>query len=182
MFKKTTSFLLSFFWLYTAAGQVIPADSIHTIDGGSISLTQYAGKKIMIVLVPATFTEADHQILLQTNTLYKQFMDSIEFIGVPSYERGYADSLSNEIKNWFRDSLQLGFTITTGMYTGSTGGIQQSYLFKWLTTASLNGHFETDTGSNWQTFLLNEAGELKAVFDANTPLDIRLIHRILQSQ
>lgn len=182
MVKNIISLILLSACLFSAAAQTVPADSVVTIDGNSISLSQYAGKKIMLIVIPVSHNEADSLLLLQTETVYQQYKDSIEFIGIPSYEDGYTDSVSTEIKNWYGNTLQLHFTITTGMYTRNSSSEQQSWLFKWLTTESLNGHFGTEVTGNWQKFLLNASGELKAVFDSTTPLSSYLLNMLMNTE
>ena len=174
--------IISLFFICTcsllAAGQTVPADSIPLIDSGSISLSQYAGKKIMLITIPVNHSEADSLTLINTEAIYQQYKDSMVFIAVPSYEDGYADTLQPAIKSWYRDTLHLSFIITTGMYTYNSSGSQQAYLFQWLTTETLNGHFGADVTGNWHKFLLNAAGGLNGVFSEGTKLSVGLIDAI----
>jgi glutathione peroxidase len=156
---------------FFAEAQTVPADSIALMDSGSISLQQYAGKKIIIVAIPVGRSETDSLQLLLTESIYQQYKDSVEFIGVPSIEDGYADSLNAETKAWYRDVLHISFPITTGMHTRNSSGALQHPLFRWLTDETLNGHFRTEVNGNWQKFLLNAAGELIGVFSAETELN-----------
>lgn len=160
--------------------QIIPDSVLQTINGDTIQLSQYHGKKLLLIVLPVSHLMEDSLLLISIENIYQQYKDSITFIGVPSYEDGYVDSVSTDIKAWYRDTLHLSFIITTVMYTRNSSGSQQSYLFQWLTNENLNGHFGTDITTYGQKFLLNSSGELKAVFDAVTPLDNRLLNFILE--
>lgn len=179
MLKIFFALVLTRVVLFSAQAQSIPNAVIKTIDGDSITLNQFSGKKIIIMTLPVSHSEADSLMLLKADSAYQQFKDSLAFIGVPSYEDGYTDSLQADIKYWYRDVLHLGFIITTGMYTHSSSESMQSSIFKWLTVDSLNGHFSFEINKYGQKFMLNEQGEIKAVLDETTSLTSRLLRTIL---
>jgi glutathione peroxidase-family protein len=180
MTTKITVILLLCVSHFFAKAQAVPGNYLLTLNGDSAQLSQYQGKKILLIVLPVSHAAEDSAVLLNIESIYQQYKDSITFIGVPSYEDGYVDSLSTDIKAWYIDTLHLSFIITTGMYTRNSSGSQQSYLFQWLTTETMNGHFGTDITTHGQKFLLNQYGELKAVFDAGTALDERLMNFILE--
>lgn len=165
--------------IQVAHAQSIPNTTITTIDGDSIELNQYHGKKLIIMVLPVTHSEADSLALLKIDSTYQQFKDSLNFIGVISYEDGYADSLQAVLKDWYRNTLHLGFTITTGLYTHTNSGEQQAPVFQWLSTEALNGHFGTGIHTFGQKFILNENGEMNAMLDETTRLTPRLLQAIL---
>lgn len=164
---------------FFAKAQVIPDSALPTINGDTMQLSQYQGKKVLLIVIPVSHAMDDSSTLINIENFYQRYKESITFIGVPSYEDGYVDSVSTNIKAWYRDTLHLSFIITTGMFTRNISGSHQAYLFQWLTNENRNGHFGTDIIAHGQKFLLNESGELKAVFDAGTALDGRLMDLII---
>jgi glutathione peroxidase-family protein len=180
MTRKIISMLLFCSCHFFAKSQVVPDSSLTTIDGDTIQLKQYPGKNILLVVIPVSHTPADSLWLLNLDGTYQQYKDSLTLIAVPSYEDGYVDSVSADTKAWYRDTLHLGFIITTGMFTRNSSGEQQSWLFQWLTNENRNGHFGTDLTTYGQKFVLKPTGELKAVFDAATPFSGTLMNIVLR--
>ncbi len=180
MTRKIIGVLLFCTCHFVARSQVVPDSSLQTIDGDTIQLKQYPEKNILLVVIPVSHTPEDSSWLLTLEGTYQQYKDSLTLIAVPSYEDGYVDSMSAAIKAWYRDTLHLGFIITTGMYTRNSSGDQQSWLFQWLTSENRNGHFGTDVATYGQKFVLKPTGELKAVFDAATPFSGILMNIILR--
>lgn len=175
MITKITILLLLCMNQFVANGQTIPDSYLQTLSGDSIKLSQYQGKKVMIIVLPVSHTAEDSIILVNVETTYQRYKDSVVFIGVPSYEDGYADSLSTDIKAWYRDTLHLTFAITKGMYTHNSSGSEQAFLFRWLTTENMNGHFGADITTHGQKFVLNEHGELHGVYSETTLLSTKLM-------
>ncbi len=175
MITKITVLLLLFMNQLGANGQTAPDSYLQTLSDDSIKLSQFQGKKVMIIVLPVSHTAEDSIILVNLETTYQQYKDSVVFIGVPSYEDGYADSLSTDTKAWYRDTLHLTFAITKGMYTHNRSGSEQVFLFRWLTTETMNGHFGADITTHGQKFVLNEHGELHGVYSETTMLSTKLM-------
>ena len=172
----TIAILLS---IATVFGQSAPAVSLHGIDGDSLQIGQYQGKKIIIVMLPVGNSLVESEWLTAIESSYQQYKDSVTIVGIPSYEDGYNDSLIPALKNWYRNTLHLNFFITMGMYTHNSSGAQQHQLLQWLTTEKQNGHFGTGINTWGQKFVLDKTGQLRAVFDSDTPLDETLMRFII---
>lgn len=179
MTRKIIAIVIFCICHFFAKAQTVPDSSLTTINGDTIHLSQYQGKRLILIVLPVSHNIEDSLTLISMDSTYQQYKDSITFIGIPSYEDGYDDSTIAATKAWYRDTLKLSFIITTGMFTRNSSGTLQTYLFKWLTNENGNGHFGTDITTYGQKFLLNPSGELKAVFDAATALDNRLMSFIL---
>ncbi|MFT3682278.1 MAG: hypothetical protein QM791_18540 [Ferruginibacter sp.] len=162
--------------------QTAPADSIATIDGNNISLYQFQPKKIFLVTMPVSSNEVAAANAMLLESIYQQYKDNVEFIGVLSSEDGYADSLLSSIKSWYRDSLHISFPVTTGINTRNSSGETQHILLKWLSLATLNGHFETVVLGTGQKFILDSSGRLISVLDAATPINSHLMGRMISRQ
>ncbi|MES2849440.1 MAG: hypothetical protein V4685_10320 [Bacteroidota bacterium] len=159
--------------------QEVTSINISMINGDTISLDQFAGKKIMLVLLPVDTLEADSLFLLHIDSTARAYADSIEFIGIPSYEDGYRDSIHASVKNWYNDRLHLSFKITVGMYTHNSSGVLQHPLFKWITDEEQNGHLEATISGYGQKFLLNKSGGLMAVLSSGTMLKTKLMNALI---
>ncbi len=175
MSKKIIPLILFCCCHFMVNAQTMPVTFLPTIDGDTIQLSQLQGKKIIFVVLPVRHGPQDSTWLLNLDKVYRQHQASIAVIAVPSFEDGYVEAQQADVKNWYRNPLNLSYVITTGMYTRSSSGRQQSALFQWLTNETLNGHFRTDINGYGQIFVLNRAGELKAVFDASTQLTKKMI-------
>jgi glutathione peroxidase-family protein len=180
MTLRTIITALFFVQATTTIAQVIPNAQVTTIDGDTIQLNSFLGKKIMIVVLPISHSPSDSLELINIESMNKLYNQKLTIIGVPSYEDGFHDSLQFDLKDWYRNKLQLSFTITNGMYTQNSSGDMQSPAFKWLTAETLNGHFATNIISYGQKFFLNELGELKVVLDSATLLNQNILDLIMQ--
>lgn len=159
-------------------GQQLPASVLVTIEGDSISTSQFTDKHLMFVLLPS---QTDSFSLAALDSASLRHQDSVQFIGIPSYEGGYNDSVATQLQAWYRQSLHTDFIITKGMYTHSSSQ-QQHPLIQWLALQEQNGHFETVIESYGQKFLTDKNGVLKAVLDKETELSTVLMNAILQSE
>ena len=140
---------------------------VESVDGKTINLSDYKGKKILI----AEFNAAnpDESFLGMLDTL--QNSDTgIVVIAVPATD--FDGNTSNSKIKSLKADLNLNYLVTeTGKVARNSGGSQLS-LFKWLTSLSDNTHFDVDITSEGQMFLVSEKGELLAAVGKGTPPDI----------
>jgi len=134
--------------------------SVTTWDGKDISLDQYRGKKVLLVVLPASKTTQDSILLVAMDSLVT--FDTIAIIGIPSYEDGFQDDSLESLTTWYKSLAGDSIVITQGMNTRKTSPYQ-SDLFAWLTSKDLNGHFDQDVMGAGTKYLINEAGELYGV-------------------
>lgn len=153
------------FLFASAQNSNVPASiydfKVTALNGSTIDLSQYKGKKIMIVNTPE---EADYsRQYSELEALYQQHKDNLVIIGFitndfqiepgstkhPKRERHYNVTFPQAAKVLVR-------------------GNDMAPIYKWLTQKQYN-HFE-DTEVKWdfQKFLINENGVLVADFDPQT--------------
>jgi len=161
--------------------QQLPQTGVITIEGDSIHTSQFTGKHLLFVLLPIQPTPTDSLLLTALDSASLRHQDSVQFIGIPSYDDGYTDSLTTQIQNWYRQILHVDFIITKGIYTHNSSG-QQHPLLQWLAFQEQNGHFETVINGYGQKFLIDKNGVLKAVLDKDTDLSPVIMNAILQSE
>lgn len=153
--------------------------SINTISGDSQSLRNYEGKKIMIVILPATQSSDDSAYLNRLDSLSKSTHDILKIVCIPSYEDGFSAENSSILYDWYQSSLDSNILIAQAMYTHRTT-LEQDKLFNWLTYAELNGHFDEDVLGSGQMYFINETGDLYGVFNPESKWSNKLINRMLQ--
>ena len=165
----------------------IPAQSlpsIHgysatTIQGTTINLSHYYGKKIMLVNT-ASFCSYTPQFgdLEQLYANYKQH--NFEILGFPCNDFGGQDPGHDSVINTFCTS---NYSVTFQMMSkiaivaGDT-----SPVYKWLQRSNLNGKQDVGVAWNFNKFLINETGNWVAYHPSSvSPLDTSITHWILSA-
>ncbi len=137
--------------------------SVTTIEGQTHTLQEYAGKKIMVIILPVTQTADDSAYLRKMDSVALTNSSRFTLIGIPSYEDGYTDSSLAALQPFYRSLLDTSVVISQGMYTHQSSDSLQSPLFNWLTHVSGNTHYEQEVGGIGQGYYINEAGELTSI-------------------
>ena len=152
--------------------------SITTADGEVTSLAKFSGKPMVIVVLPVTRTIDDTLLLLQMDSLGKEYKDSLLMIGVPSYEDGFKDDSLLSLTTWYKSLAGESIIITTGANTRKNSPYQ-SELFQWLTNKDLNGHFDDDVAGVSAKYFINGSGNLCAVLGKDVSLINQTVETIL---
>ena len=163
--------------LFTIAGfsQSIYQLSFQDINGDTISMNRYAGKKTMIILVPFNQQDTAYKQL----TVFKaRYADSIQIIGIVSHEDGFKAEQASVLSGIYRP---IGLTLTKGMHTRKSAGNQQSPLMQWLTDNTKNHRYNTDAAGPGHKFFITETGILYAVMSPPSSLQSPIINRIVHS-
>jgi glutathione peroxidase len=140
---------------------------LKNIDGKDFDLSQYKGKKVLIVNTASKcgFTPqyADLQKLAD---LYK---DKVVVVGFPANNFGQQEpGTASEIKTFCKDRYGVTFPLSQKV---SVKGDDIDPLFKYLTTAP-NPDFTGEIKWNFEKFLIDENGNLIHRFRSQTtPLD-----------
>ncbi|MEA4980463.1 MAG: glutathione peroxidase, partial [Petrimonas sp.] len=126
-------------------------------DGKKFDLSQFKGKKVMIVNVASKCGFTPQYELLQE--LYDEYKDTgFVIIGFPANNFKDQEPGSNkEIKEFC--TLNYGVTFPM-MEKISVAGNDQAPLYKWLTHKSENGKIDQEVTWNFQKFLIDEKGNL----------------------
>lgn len=159
------------------------SDSIYTIPvkgiaGNTINLAAYQGKKLVIVLLPASSEDTSVRIR-DIEAFQASHQESVVVIGVPALESspsaGWLSRLQGMVSN---DSVH--FVVTEPMLVNRGEG--QSALFAWLTHKEHNLHFDHNPEGAGSKFFVDQSGELYAVKGARLALDSPLTERLLTRQ
>lgn len=144
---------------FSAKGQ--QQDSIYdikleSIDGKSIELSQFKGKKILFVNVASKCGFTKQYDGLQE--LYTQYKDKLVIIGIPCNQFGGQEpGTSSEIQSFCRLTYGVDFPMTKKI---NVKGENQHPLYTWLTKKKLNGKKSSSVKWNFQKYLVDEEGNL----------------------
>jgi len=153
--------------------------SITTFDGQQHSLGQYQGKRVLLVVIPSTYTSSDSDFLRNMDTVAMDYQDSITVIGIPSYEDGYYDDSLYSLKAYYGDLVLSPCIIAEGMDTRKASAYQDP-LFGWLTNQSQNGHFDEDVKGVGEMYFIDPQGNLYGVFGPEQALNGALMEQMMQ--
>ena len=143
---------------------------VQNIDGKTLDLKQYKGKKVLIVNTASkcgyTKQYADLQKLADT------YKDKLVVIGFPANNFGGQEPGENlNIKEFCKQTFGVTFPLAE---KSSVKGDDISPLFKHLTTAA-NPDFTGDIKWNFEKFLIDEDGNLMRRFrSAVTPMSTEI--------
>jgi glutathione peroxidase len=143
--------------------------SVTAIEGHYKSLDVYKGKKLLIITLPAQQNSSNDSFLNALDSIRTMYDGSLSIIAVPSLENGYMPAKKNELKQWYKSKLNSGIMVTEGVYTRKTSGSNQHPLFRWLTNADKNGHFNVDADAAGQFFVVSKSGALYSVLSGQVP-------------
>lgn len=176
--KKKITLVLSIMVILmgSISAQSIYEFTVEDIDGNEISLSQFKGKKIMIVNVASKCGLTPQYEQLEE--VYQKYKDqNFIIIGFPANNFLKQEPGTNEeIKEFC--SLNYGVTFPM-MAKISVKGKDQAPLYNWLTSEELNGFKDSSVKWNFQKYLIDENGSLVHVINPKvSPDDEKIIEWI----
>lgn len=160
---------LAILWvLLLFAGPRIYDFKVDTVDGGKIDFSRYKGKKIMIVNTASLCGNTPQYAGLEK--IYQKYQDKLVIVGFPANNFGSQEPGSNaDIKAFCTKQYAVTFPMAAKI---SVKGDDIHPLYKWLLEESKAKHLEpADVKWNFQKYLLDEKGNLVAVFSPKTQPD-----------
>jgi glutathione peroxidase len=138
---------------------------VDAVDGGKIDFSKYKGKKVLIVNTASMCGNTPQYEGLEK--LYKKYQDKLVIIGFPANNFGSQEPGSNkEIQEFCTKKYAVTFPMAAKI---SVKGTDIHPLYKWLLDESKAKHFEpAEVTWNFQKYLLDEKGNLVAVFSPKT--------------
>lgn len=138
---------------------------VDAVDGGKIDFSKYKGKKVLIVNTASLCGNTPQYEGLEK--LYKKYQDKLVIIGFPANNFGSQEPGSNkEIQEFCTKKYAVSFPMAAKI---SVKGADIHPLYKWLLEESKAKHFEpAEVTWNFQKYLLDEKGNLVAVFSPKT--------------
>jgi len=154
--------------------------SLTTSDNHSHNLGEYRGKKIWLVILPATQTSSDSAFLARIDSISLAHKDQMTTIVVPSNEDGYSSGSSSNLMQWYRAALDASIVISQPLYTHVSSGGLQNAIFSWVTHSQQNSHFDFEINGPGTMFFIDEQGTLYSVFGAESKWSNRVLNHALQ--
>lgn len=141
--------------------------SFTTLTGEKVNLSDYKGKKILIV---NTASECGYTPQYeQLEEVYQKYGDKLVIIGFPTNDFGKQEPGSNEEIAKF---CQLNYGVTFPMSQKITVKGEETHpLFNWLTSQDLNGKMDYEVKWNFHKFLIDEEGNLLAAYPSKVKPD-----------
>lgn len=130
------------------------------LTGETIDFSQFRGKKILIV---NTASECGYTPQYEgLEALYKKYKDKLVIVGFPANNFGAQEPGSNEeIAGFCKKNYGVSFPMAAKV---SVKGDDMTDIYRWLTDEKYN-HFQSTTVKwNFQKYLLDEKGNLIAMF------------------
>jgi glutathione peroxidase len=131
--------------------------TVRTIDGNSVSLSQFKGKKVLVVNTASKCGFTPQYADLEK--LYQQYGgEKFTIIGFPANNfMGQEPGTNEEIQHF----CQVNYGVTFPMMAKiSVKGDDIDPLYQWLTTKDLNGVMDAKVTWNFQKFMIDENGHL----------------------
>jgi glutathione peroxidase len=135
--------------------------SFRDSDGNTISLSDYAGKKVLLVNTASGSSLSDQYSQLEQ--LYQSHKDSLVVIAFPSNSFGHEpDSNSAAIADSIRMRYNVHFIIASKT---EVAGVGKDSVFQWLNgELSDEQHFTQQVYGDFQKVLLSADGNIIGVF------------------
>ncbi|TXI33880.1 MAG: glutathione peroxidase [Niabella sp.] len=155
------------FSLFTAL--FFSSDSIYDfrikgLTGGTINLSDYKGKKILIVNTASKCGNTPQYEGLET--LYEKYKDKLVVIGFPANNFMWQEPGSNkEIAEFCKKNYGVSFPMAAKV---SVKGKNIAPIYQYLIEQAKEKNFENPVSWNFGKFLLDEKGELIATFSPKT--------------
>ena len=144
---------------------VTPVESLYKIQiqslqGDSIHLSDFEGKKILFVNVASKCGYTPQYEGLQK--LLETYGEKLIIIGVPCNQfMSQEPGNPKEIESFCTKNYGVTFLMTEKI---DVKGKNQHPLYAWLTDIEKNGSESSSVKWNFQKYLINEKGELEAIF------------------
>jgi glutathione peroxidase len=162
-------------WRQIETSDIQPREPVYLLNtkdnqGNTISFSGFEGKKILLVNTASFCVYTDQYAQLQR--LHQETKNELILLGFPSgdfREQEYEDN--QEIADLCA-SYDISFPVMQKSIVTKKDG--QHEVFKWLTDASLNGWNDKAPTWNFTKYLIDEMGDLIAVFGPSVvPAEIK---------
>ncbi len=143
--------------------------SLHfnTSTGTDTSMSAYEGRKILLVNIATASPRASQLAGLQQ--LQQQYGDSLTVIAFPSNSFGNEPRSNSAIRQYCDSAYGAGFQIAE---KGNVTGAQQTAIYQWLTSRTVNGVTGAAIIGDFQKYLIGKDGSIIGVFSpVVTPTD-----------
>ncbi|WP_194774858.1 glutathione peroxidase [Pararhodonellum marinum] len=148
---------------------------VNDIDGNEVDLSQFKGKKVLVVNVASKCGYTPQYADLQE--LNEKHGDKVAILGFPANNFGGQEPGTNEnIKQFCTENYGVTFQMFDKI---SVKGVDKHPLYRWLSDKNMNGWNDKEPTWNFCKYLIDENGNLKKFFpSAINPMDEEIISAI----
>jgi len=162
------SMLLLFGFLFAPPEQEVPGSiydfKVKGLDGSIIDFAAYKGKKILIVNTASKCGFAPQYEELEA--LHIKYGNTLAVLAFPANNFLFQEPGSNEkIAAFCKKNYGVTFPVSEKI---SVRGRNKAPLCEWLTRKKYNHYKDSKVKWNFQKYLINEQGELIAIFGSAT--------------
>lgn len=131
--------------------------TVKTIDGKNLDLSQFKGKKILVVNTASKCGNTPQYKDLED--LYEKYGgDHFTIIGFPANNFGHQEPGTDaQIKEFCTSNYNVTFPMMSKI---SVKGDDMAPVYKWLTEKSENGVMDSEVTWNFQKYMIDEDGRL----------------------
>lgn len=139
--------------------------SFTGVDGSTVNMSSFEGKKILIVNTASGSSHAGQYAELEQ--LYQQYKDSLVVIAFPSNDFGNEPGSGQSVSDSIHQTYDTHYIIAekTKVITDSNGTAQP--LFQWLASREQNGMIAAVPNEDFYKVLLSSDGKPVGVFGAS---------------
>ena len=135
----------------------------NDIDGNIIDFSKFKGKKLLIVNVASKCGYTSQYKDLQE--LHKKYNDKITILAFPSNNFGFQEPGSNDqIEEFCETNYGIEFQL---FEKSDVRGKNSNSVYKWLSSVEDNGWNDKSPRWNFFKYLVDESGNLKAVYSSS---------------
>jgi glutathione peroxidase len=133
---------------------------VPALTGGTIDFAQFKGKKILVVNTASECGNTPQYAELEA--VYEKYKDKLVIVGFPANDFGAQEpGTDKEIARFCKEKYSVKFPMASKI---TVKGDAKAPIYVWLTDKKYNGLKDSEVKWNFQKYLLNEQGQLVAVF------------------
>jgi hypothetical protein len=155
----------------TAAGVRYKPTSLVT--GQAIDLDNYAGKKLLYIVLPIT---PDTAVTNQVERFQKKFSDKVVVLGLVNLEGKAADTITRQ----YSKLVNAGMLLSEGLKRRKAGSTQRTSVIEWI-CEKRSAAAENEQKEIGSKYFISEDGRLYAMLGADVPLDSPLMPSIVNT-
>lgn len=147
---------------------------ITAIDGTSIDLNDFRGKKILFVNTASNSAYVDQYASLEQ--LYQKYKDSLVIIAVPSNSFGNEPDSNEVIDSFVMSHYNIHYLLAS---KSDVTGDSIAPIYQWLTNINFNQTFQNPVNGDFYKYLVNDQGQIVGGFIGSVdPMDSALQNAI----
>lgn len=171
--------MIKFFFVPAPKTDAVPKSiydfKVESLTGGTIDFSAFKGKKILIVNTASECGNTPQYADLEK--ISEKYKGKLVIVGFPANDFGHQEPGSNQqIAEFCKKNYSVSFPMASKI---TVKGNDMAPIYHWLTEKKYNGLKDSDVKWNFQKYLIDEKGNLVAVFEPGmSPMRTDIINAI----